>query len=129
MRVTRSITMAFVTVAAAVALGTAGTGAASAGVLSEIHFQPGTNGAVVSSSVVRADVDAWFVDAYAGQVLSLDLTSIETNAVYDIYSPSGDLICREETASSIVLPESGEYLIAVSGTRGNATYELSVWVF
>ena len=124
----RSLTMAFVAVGAVIAFAAAGTGAAGAGVVSDIHFRPGTNGASVGNSVVRGDSDAWFAEAYAGQVMTLQISSIESNAVYDVYSPSGDLLCVEETGSTIVLPESGDYLLIVSGTRGNTTYNLDVWI-
>ncbi|MBJ8346386.1 hypothetical protein [Antrihabitans sp. YC2-6] len=124
----RPIILVLVAFAAALAFASAGTSAANAGTVADIQFAPGTSGAYVDGSVVRGDYDSYFVEAYAGQVMYTDIVSYESNAAFSVYGPDNTLLCIEETSSAIVLPESGYYLIEVSGTRGNATYEMTVAV-
>ncbi len=91
-----------------------------------VRFDPGTSGTTISGGVVRGDRNVYFLGAGAGQTMSLAITSLEDNAVFDVYPPSGPPIQLEATDADIVLPESGEYKIVVGGTRGNATFELTV---
>lgn len=122
----RPVVLALAALAAALSFAFAGATAASAGTVAEIKFAPGTNSAYVGGSVVRADADVYGADAYAGQVMTVDISSVEGNAVFTTYSPSGKVLCAEEFSSTIVLRESGTYVIVVSGTRGNATYDMTV---
>lgn len=66
------------------------------------------------------------LEAAAGQTLNLTLTSLEDNAVLDVYAPDGALLAREATTASVELPSGGDYTIIVGGTRGNASYELII---
>lgn len=63
--------------------------------------------------------------ALAGQRITVAINSLEDNVAFDIYTPSGSWFSGYDRA---VLPESGDYTIVVSPTRGNATYYLSVWI-
>jgi hypothetical protein len=58
--------------------------------------------------------------------MNISLTSIENNAVFDLVTPDGIMLKQEVTNANLVLPLNGDYKIIVGGTRGNATYELSV---
>lgn len=98
---------------------------ANAQAAERIRFAPGTDGATVSGAVVRGTADLYVLEARAGQRITVAINSVEDNAAFDIYTPSGRLFFGYDRA---VLPESGDYTIVVSPTRGNATYHLSVWI-
>ncbi|MEU2034006.1 hypothetical protein [Nocardia amamiensis] len=113
-----------VTVFAAFAVAT--VGAAGASSVYEIEFTPGTDRASVSGAVIRGEGDTYLLEARAGQTLSTELSSVEGNARFSTTAPDGRVLCVEETASRITLPQSGYYTITVAPSRGNATYTLSV---
>lgn len=93
-----------------------------------IRFQRGASGATVQSAVVRGDRDTFLVSATRRQIMTVSVTSLEKNAVFDIKSPNGKIIKQEVTNWSGVLPATGDYQIIVGGTRGNASYRLRVSV-
>lgn len=102
------------------------------GVKQKIRFARGASSTTVKGAVVRGDQDRYYVGAQKGQTMSLRISSLESNAVFQVYSPGeaqtlpgageGD----DATNWSGELPEDGEYVIVVGGTRGNATYNLRV---
>jgi hypothetical protein len=113
----------------------------------EIRFSPGSNSTVIEQSVIRGERDLYYLTAKAGQTLAVNLTALEHNAVFAIYPPgyavtSGEDGFIEITGASLAkageshdatawqgpLPVSGKYLIAVGGTRGNATYKLKITI-
>ena len=94
-----------------------------------VEFLPGQYGTALSNSVVRGERAVYLLDAEAGQSLVLNITSLEDNAVYDVFGPSGALLAVEVTGGAILLPESGDYSIIVGGTRGNASYDLEMYVY
>jgi hypothetical protein len=63
--------------------------------------------------------------------MSVRITSVENNAVFVIYTPDGGTLLGEGEESTDwrgTLPQDGDYVIEVGGTRGNATYTLKVTV-
>lgn len=93
----------------------------------EIRFAPGTSGATIEGAVIRGERVQYTLKASRGQSMHVRIRSIEDNAVFQLYRPGGALISRQEARSwSGTLPASGRYLIEVGGTRGNATFTLSV---
>jgi type II secretory pathway pseudopilin PulG len=101
------------------------------GVTKRIRFARGKHSATVSNSVIRGDVDTYILGARAGQTLSAKIRSIENNAVFDIEGPDGEYLPGagegdDATQVTAVLPMSGDYKVVVGGTRGNATYKLTV---
>lgn len=82
-----------------------------------VQFDPGTSGTVLENAVVRGDRDLYILGADGGQVMYLDITSLEDNAVFDVISPSGDILLRESVSERLFLPEWGDYQIIVGGTR------------
>ena len=60
--------------------------------------------------------------------MKLEVVSLEDNASFAVFSPSGALLAYDESYSSLILPENGDYYIDVAPTRGNATYTLSIWI-
>lgn len=91
-----------------------------------IRFQRGASSAVVENSVVRGTRDTYLLGARAGQRMTLNITSLENNAVFDIVAPNGEMIHQETTSRSFRLPSTGDYQVIVGGTRGNASYRLRV---
>ncbi len=93
---------------------------------------------VVSNAVVRGDRDRYYFKAKAGQPISLAITSLEDNAVFQLSYQQGGLWqaipgTGEELEARVwygVLPPSqaNQYRIDVGGTRGNATYDLFVGI-
>ena len=96
-----------------------------------IRFERGRTTKVIEDSVVRGTSDRYLLRASAGQTLTVHITSLEDNAVFDIYRPGGRRIlsgAQETTDWTGELPVKGDYIISVGGTRGNATYTLEVTV-
>jgi len=107
--------------------------AAQEGLTKRVRFARGRTTATLNNSVVRGTRNRYIVGARAGQQMTVNITSVERNAVFIIHPPSND---RQEGAEempestdwSAKLPESGDYVIEVGGTRGNATYTLKVTI-
>jgi hypothetical protein len=93
-----------------------------------IQFAPGAVSDVVEGSVVRGTRDIYLMRARRGQTITLKVTSIEQNAVFDIQAPDGTFLREEATSWSGVLPSTGDYSAIVSATRGNASYRLEVTI-
>ncbi len=91
-----------------------------------IKFARGANSAVVENAVVRGTRDIYLLGAKAGQTMTVSITSLENNAVFDIIAPNQKIIKQEGTSWSTKLSATGDYRIVVGGTRGNATYKLRV---
>ncbi len=92
-----------------------------------VKFATGTSSTTIKNSVVRSDRNTYLLGAKSGQLMNLKITSLENNAVFDVLSPDGKTVKQEATTTwSGKLPANGDYQIIVGGTRGNATYELTV---
>jgi hypothetical protein len=105
--------------------------AAQKGLTKRVRFPRGRTTAVLKNSVVRGTVDRYLLGARKGQQIIVHITSVENNAVFDIYTPQGGTLAGEgedSTDWSGTLPEDGDYIIEVGGTRGNATYTLEVTI-
>ncbi len=105
---------------------------AAEGLHKKLRFARGSNSATVEGAVVRGDRDEYVLGARAGQKMTVSITSLEDNAVFQIYKPGNKETLEgageEEDATrwSGKLPATGDYLIVVGGTRGNAGYKLKV---
>ena len=91
-----------------------------------IQFARGTSSATIENAVVRGTRDTYLLNARAGQKMTVTITSLENNAVFDIIAPNRRIIKQEATSGSFTLPKTGDYRVIVGGTRGNATYKLQV---
>ena len=103
------------------------------GVTKRIRFAKGKHSATVSNSVVRGDRDTYIAGAGAGQTMTVKITSLEDNAVFQIETPDGEYLdgageTDDAMEFSGELPAKGDYKIVVGGTRGNATYKLTVMI-
>jgi hypothetical protein len=96
-----------------------------------VRFARGRTTTVIKDAVVRGTRDRYILGARAGQTLIVHLTSLENNAVFDVYAPGGKRVldgAQETTDWTGELPRSGDYVIEVGGTRGNASYTLEVTI-
>lgn len=91
-----------------------------------IRFAPGKSSALVDDAVVRGTRDTYLLAAKARQTMTVSITSLEKNAVFDVVAPNGRIIRQEATSWRGVLPATGDYKIVVGGTRGNASYKMQV---
>jgi hypothetical protein len=120
-----------ITAAAALLLLLAGAGAAQRQASRRVRFARGATSAVVEGAVIRGDRDRYVVAARAGQRLRLAITSLEDNAVFQLYAPGqrplrGAGEADDARRWSGLLPRTGDYVVVVGGTRGNASYRLTV---
>ena len=122
---------------AAIVLGAAalatlpGVAAAQTNTKHRVRFQRGRTTAVLQGAVVRGDRESYVLEAKAGQRMIVHITSLEKNAVFTVYSPPPRKPLRratERTDWTGRLPRSGDYVIEVGGTRGNASYTLEVTI-
>ena len=102
------------------------------GVKKKVRFAKGTSSITIREAVVRGDRDRYYVSAKAGQRMSVKITSLEKNAVFQINfhgeEESLPKAGEEDDATnwSGQLTIDNEYVIVVGGTRGNATYALTI---
>lgn len=102
------------------------------GVKQKVRFPRGSSSTTISGAVVRGDRDRYYLEAKKGQTMSVKISSEEDNAVFQIYLPgeqealSGAGDGDDATNWSGELPADAEYVIVVGGTRGNASYKLTV---
>lgn len=106
------------------------------GISQTIQFAAGESSASLYGSVVRGTEDTYYVSASPGQYMQVNVSSPEGNAVFQIYgevegtwsplvgaSPGDDTSAWADT-----LPGggTGNFMIVVGPTRGNADYSLYV---
>lgn len=91
-----------------------------------VNFAQGATAAVLAGAVIRAERKTYLLNAGQGQVMNVEITALEDNAVFEILSPGGSFLASEAKTFTGKLPATGDYQIIVSGTRGNATYEMTV---
>ncbi len=96
------------------------------GVDQAVRFDAGGTSAVLVDAVVRGERNRYTLGAAAGQTMNLTITSVEDNAVFEVYDPDEGVLLAETTSASFQLPSDGVYTIIVGGTRGNASYQLTV---
>lgn len=128
MKNTRATRRAFI-LAVLLFLTTISVPAQGGGSTRRIRFARGRTTTVIENAVVRGERDRYLLRARAGQTLIVRITSLEDNAVFDVGAPGGRRsLAQEATDWTGKLPHSGDYVIVVGGTRGNAGYTLEVTV-
>jgi len=105
----------------------------AASVRERVRFDPGKDSAIVKGAVLRGERDRYIVGAKARQTMMVTITSLENNAVFEIEKPDGGELPGAASGNDATkwrgtLPASGDYVISVGGTRGNATYSLSIGI-
>ncbi len=102
------------------------------GVKKKVHFARGTSSTTISGGVIRGERDRYYLGAKKGQTMKVSIKSEEDNAVFQIYfhgeeeSLPGAGDGDDATKWSGELPIDNEYVIVVGGTRGNASYTLTI---
>ena len=101
------------------------------GVRKRLKFAKGRSATTVSGAVIRGDQDTYIIGARKGQTMRVKITSLEKNAVFDVKDANGNYLQDAGESDDAPnwtgdLPSTGDYEITVSGTRGNATYKLTV---
>jgi hypothetical protein len=105
-------------------------------VVRSIRFEQGAKSGVLEDVIVRGESRTYEFSARRGQQGRIVISAAEDNAVFQLLSPAGpvpnapDIMIAgpEARAWSGPLPRTGTYRIVVSGTRGNATYQLRLTV-
>jgi hypothetical protein len=105
--------------------------AAADGVNKRLRFARGKSSVVASGAVVRGDRDTYTFGARAGQMLRVKIASNEKNAVFQIQDSGGNFLAGAGEGDDAMnwsgeLPTGGDYKIIVGGTRGNASYRMTV---
>lgn len=105
--------------------------ASADGVRKRIRFTKGKHSAVVSGSVVRGERDVYTVGAKAGQMMTPKITSPEKNVVFQVEDAGGAFPPDTGEGDDATdwtgdIPSNGDFKITVGGTRGNASYKMSV---
>jgi hypothetical protein len=94
-----------------------------------VRFERGRTSTVIKDSVVRGTRDNYVLGARKGQTLIVHITSAEDNAVFDLYQDGDETrLAEEATDLEGELPDTGDYVISVGGTRGNASYTLEITI-
>lgn len=101
------------------------------GITKRVRFAKGKSSVTLSNSVIRGDRDTYIIGAKAGQTMTVRIAAVEKNAVFQIERPDGTHLdgageMDDATSISTTLPDSGDYRIVVGGTRGNASYRLTI---
>ncbi len=101
------------------------------GITKRVRFAKGKSSVTLSNSVIRGERDTYILGAKAGQKMTVRITSVEKNAVFQVRVPVGAYLegadeMDDATSVSATLPASGDYRIEVGGTRGNASYRLTI---
>ncbi len=104
---------------------------AGPGKTERVRFKPGTTGAEIKGSVLRGERNRYLIGAAKGQSMTVSITSTEDNATFSILAPDGKTIPGTEEQRDLkkwtgTLPASGDTIISVGPTRGNATFSLDV---
>ncbi len=98
------------------------------GVTERIEFAAGADSASVDGAVVMGTTNRYVLRAGVGQSMSVEVASVEDNAVIDVLAPDGSVLVDEQTTATLQLPADGDYIVEVGSTRGNATYTVSVTI-
>jgi hypothetical protein len=105
----------------------------------EVKFQKGKAATTIEDGLARGEENEYTVKAKAGQTMTVSITSVEKNAVFELlelaeggertpfFDNNGKEV-REATKWKGKLPGNGAqtYLIVVGATRGGADYKLKV---
>ncbi len=101
------------------------------GITKRVKFAKGKSSVTLSNAVIRGEQDTYILGARSGQRMTVKVTALENNAAFQIKGPGGDYLngageMDDATSVSVTLPNTGDYRIIVGGTRGNASYKLTI---
>lgn len=90
-----------------------------------VQFERGRNSTSRRNTVPAKTSHSHEIQARAGQVLEVKLSSSENAALLNIFAPTGVVMVRESTAAAVQLPLDGEYAIGVIG-QANAVMDYTL---
>ncbi|HKP72051.1 MAG TPA: hypothetical protein VJT82_03875 [Pyrinomonadaceae bacterium] len=130
---TRRVELKFAATCLALLLLASGAFAVQKGLTKRVRFPRGRTTAVFKNAVVRGTTDRYILGAKSGQTMTVHVTAKEKNAAFTIYTPQGGTLAgagegEDATDWTGELPQTGDYVIEVGGTRGNASYTLEVTI-
>lgn len=102
------------------------------GIYKRVRFKKGESSANYENSVVRGDRDIYVLTAKRYQIMTVTISSVEDNAVFQIVDKrTGRMLYGASDGDDAMnwngeLPSTGDYEIIVGGTRGNTSYNLSI---
>ena len=101
------------------------------GITKRVKFPKGKSSVTLANAVIRGEQDTYILGARSGQRMTVKITALENNAAFQIKGPDGDYLegageMDDATNVTVTLPGTGDYRIVVGGTRGNASYKLTV---
>ncbi|MFB2922202.1 hypothetical protein [Aerosakkonema funiforme] len=91
-----------------------------------LQFARGSNSTIVKDAVVRGTTDTYLLGARAGQTMTVSVSSMEANVVFDVVAPNRTKLTEEETRFSGELPATGDYQVVIGTTGRNGSYTLQV---
>ncbi len=93
-----------------------------------IQFASGATRQAVEGAVAEGERDSYLLRAQAYQEIYVTLVADDENANFTLVDPNGNLLTNRTTCCVLVgtLPASGDYLITVRSTGGEADYTLDV---
>jgi hypothetical protein len=96
-----------------------------------IRFATGPLDVELNGAVIGGEHDRYSLTMLAGEILDVQIASLEGNAVFSILGPDqvplpGTEEGRDTIQWAVPISVDGEYSILVGPTRGNATYTLKV---
>lgn len=94
----------------------------------QIVFAPGAASASVSTSIVRGDRAIYLLRADRDQTMTvtIDSTPEQGGALFNVISPSGEILSSGSASFRQTLRQSGDYRIIVSGSRGNPSFNMTI---
>jgi hypothetical protein len=96
--------------------------------IDRLELRPG-KGVTIRTSVLRGTKDVFLFNGRRGQTMSLRMISLQNNGVFDVMRSGNTYLTRGVQGEwKTVLPQTGEYQIVISPTRGDAVYRLQVLV-
>ena len=99
-----------------------------------IRFARGATSAQLSGSLVRGETHRYSLTARATQQMRVRVRSAENNVVFQLYPPGSQRALpgagegADARTWSGALPATGDYVLVVGSTRGNASYTLEVGI-
>ncbi|WP_051261756.1 hypothetical protein [Desulfovibrio inopinatus] len=93
---------------------------------STIKFKRGAYSASLENGIARGEHACYELEANAGQMMEVIVSSVEQNAVFNLYGPKGGLITSDAANWRGRLAVSGNYKIDVGAMRGGSDYKLTV---
>ncbi len=96
--------------------------------IDRLQLRPGKN-LTIRTAVLRGTQDIFLLSGRQGQTLRLRMMSLQNNSVFTVLTPSSSTLAqREQGEWQTTLPQTGEYKILISPTRGDSVYRLQVLI-